>query len=73
MNAPLSDIVVLDLTRALAGPICSRLLSDLGARVIKIEPPDGDLTRSLVPRVDGQSPYFLGIGINDTHAIPNDI
>lgn len=59
MNAPLSDIIVLDLTRALAGPICSRLLSDLGARVIKIEPPDGDLTRSLVPRVDGQSPYFV--------------
>ena len=52
MEKPLSDLLVLDLTRALAGPICGRLLSDLGARVIKVEPPDGDLTRLLVPRVD---------------------
>ena len=58
MEKPLSDLLVLDLTRALAGPICGRLLSDLGARVIKGEPPDGDLTRLLVPRVDGLSPYF---------------
>ena len=58
MEKPLSDLLVLDLTRALAGPICGRLLSDLGAHVIKVEPPDGDLTRLLVPRVDGLSPYF---------------
>ena len=58
MDAPLADITVLDLTRALAGPIASRLLADLGARVIKIEPPDGDLTRTIVPRVDGMSAYF---------------
>ena len=58
MDAPLSDITVLDLTRALAGPIASRLLSDLGARVIKIEPPDGDLTRTMIPRVDGMSAYY---------------
>jgi CoA:oxalate CoA-transferase len=58
MDAPLSDITVLDLTRALAGPIASRLLGDLGARIIKIEPPAGDLTRSIVPRVDGMSAYF---------------
>ena len=58
MEKPLSDLLVLDLTRALAWPICGRLLSDLGARVIKVEPPDGDLTRLLVPRVDGLSPYF---------------
>jgi len=59
MDRPLSDIVVLDLTRALAGPIAGRLLADLGARVIKIEPPDGDLTRAVVPRVDGMSTYFV--------------
>ena len=59
MEKPLSDVMVLDLTRALAGPICGRLLSDLGARVIKVEPPDGDLTRLLLPRVDGLSPYFV--------------
>lgn len=59
MEKPLSDVTVLDLTRALAGPICGRLLSDLGARVIKVEPPDGDLTRLLIPRVDGQSAYYV--------------
>lgn len=58
MDSPLSDLVVLDLTRALAGPIAGRLLADLGADVIKIEPPAGDLTRSTVPRVDGMSAYF---------------
>ncbi|MPY94137.1 MAG: CoA transferase [Acidimicrobiia bacterium] len=59
MDRPLSDLVVLDLTRALAGPIAGRLLSDLGAEVIKVEPPEGDLTRSIVPRVDGMSAYFV--------------
>jgi crotonobetainyl-CoA:carnitine CoA-transferase CaiB-like acyl-CoA transferase len=59
MDRPLSDLVVLDLTRALAGPITGRLLSDLGAEVIKIEPPGGDLTRSIVPRVDGMSAYYV--------------
>ncbi len=58
MDQPLSDLVVLDLTRALSGPLTSRMLADLGAQVIKIEPPDGDLTRSIVPRVDGMSTYF---------------
>lgn len=57
-SAPLADLVVLDLTRALAGPIAARLLADLGAQVIKVEPPDGDLTRSIVPRVDGMSAYY---------------
>ncbi len=58
MEAPLSDIVVLDLTRAVAGPIIGRLMSDLGARVVKIEPPDADLTRFVVPAVGGMSAYF---------------
>ncbi len=59
MDRPLSDVVVLDLTRALAGPIASRLLADLGAEVIKIEPPDGDLTRAMTPRVGGISAYYV--------------
>lgn len=58
MERPLGDLVVLDLTRALAGPIAGRLLADLGARVIKIEPPAGDLTRAIVPRIDSMSAYF---------------
>jgi crotonobetainyl-CoA:carnitine CoA-transferase CaiB-like acyl-CoA transferase len=59
MDRPLSDVVVLDLTRALSGPIASRLLADLGAEVIKIEPPDGDLTRAITPRVAGMSTYYV--------------
>ena len=59
MDRPLSDVVVLDLTRALSGPIASRLLADLGAEVIKIEPPDGDLTRAIVPRVEAMSTYYV--------------
>ncbi len=59
MSGPLSDLLVLDLTRALSGPVAGRLLADLGADVIKVEPPAGDLTRSIVPRVGGMSVYFV--------------
>ena len=59
MAGPLDDLLVLDLTRALAGPIAGRLLSDLGAEVIKVEPPDGDLTRSTKPRQDSMAVYYV--------------
>ncbi len=66
MPAPLEDLLVVDLTRALAGPYCSLMLGDLGARVIKIETPDGgDDTRAWGPPfVNGESAYFLGINRN---------
>lgn len=59
---PLQDIRVLDLTRVLAGPAASLALADLGAEVIKIEPPGtGDETRSFPPFRDGESHYYLSI------------
>ena len=60
-RGPLSDIVIVDLTRVLAGPFCTTLLSDLGARVIKVETPDGgDDTRNYGPFLpDGRSGYFI--------------
>jgi formyl-CoA transferase len=62
---PLAGILVVDLSRALAGPHAAMMLADLGARVIKVEPPDGDDSRSWGPPFvrgsDGRehSTYFL--------------
>ena len=58
---PLSGITVLDLTRVLAGPYCTMILSDLGARIIKVEPPGGDDSRGYGPWLEGDSAYFMSL------------
>lgn len=59
---PLENIKVLDLTRVLAGPFCTMILSDLGAEIIKVEVPEtGDDSRSFGPFKNGKSLYFVSI------------
>lgn len=66
MTASLDSVVVLDLTRVLAGPLCTMMLGDLGAEIIKIERPgQGDDTRSWGPPFLGtESAYYLGVNRN---------
>ncbi len=60
MTAPLAGLRVVDLTQNLAGPYATQILADLGADVIKVEPPGGDPARRWGPPfVDGESPLFL--------------
>lgn len=64
-SGPLDGITVLDFTVALAGPFGTQILADLGARVIKIEAPEGEWTRTLPPHFVGKdSVYFLSINRN---------
>jgi CoA:oxalate CoA-transferase len=59
---PLSGITIIDLSRILAGPYCTLLLAELGARVIKVEPPgQGDDARHYGPFRNGKSAYFVSV------------
>lgn len=65
MRPPLHGLKVLDLSRSLAGPFATMRLADMGADVLKIEPPAGDETRGWGPPfVEGVSTYFLSINRN---------
>ena len=66
MPLPLSGILVADFTRVLAGPLCTQMLADAGARVIKVEEPSaGDETRRWGPPfIGGESAYFLSVNRN---------
>ncbi len=67
-EGPLAGLLVLDLSRVLAGPYCTMLLADLGARVVKVEHPDGgDVTRGWGPPWEpetGLSSYYLSVNRN---------
>jgi CoA:oxalate CoA-transferase len=61
-KGPLSGILVVDLSRILAGPYCTLLMAEMGARVIKVEPPKGgDDARAYGPFVKGKSTYFASV------------
>lgn len=62
MAGPLTGVTVVDLTRVLAGPYCTMMLAELGARVIKVENPDGgDDSRHFEPFLHGKSAYFMSL------------
>jgi crotonobetainyl-CoA:carnitine CoA-transferase CaiB-like acyl-CoA transferase len=66
MDAALSDVIVIDLSRVFAGPYCTMMLGDMGATVIKVEQPGkGDDTRQFgPPYIAGESAYYLGLNRN---------
>ena len=66
LNPPLADLLVIDLTRALAGPYCTLMLADLGAKILKIEPiSEADATRGLPPFLgENMSSYFAAVNRN---------
>lgn len=65
MKPKLEGIRILDVSRVLAGPYCSMILADLGATVIKVEPPGGDETRTWPPFYEnGESGYYLALNRN---------
>lgn len=64
-SRPLAGVRVLDLTQFLSGPYATMILGDLGAEVIKVEPPQGDATRTIPPNFVGEeSAYYLSINRN---------
>lgn len=75
-TGPLADVRIIDLTQALAGPFCTMLLADLGADVVKIEPPQGDMARYVGPHPDDRHEcnfggYFASINRNKRSAVLN--
>src|SRR6185437_11816017 len=65
MAGPLAGIRIIDLTVAVLGPVATQILGDLGAEVIKVEPPEGEMMRGIGPaRHPGMAAYFLNVNRN---------
>lgn len=65
MTTLLEGVRIIDLTQLMAGPVCTMLLGDLGADIIKIEPPEGEASRHVgVTRIGGESDVFLALNRN---------
>ena len=62
-KANLSDLFILDFTGMISGAFCTKLLADLGANVLKIEPPGGEIMRNVAPMVDDKSCVFGSLNI----------
>jgi crotonobetainyl-CoA:carnitine CoA-transferase CaiB-like acyl-CoA transferase len=65
MKLPLEGLRILDLTQVMAGPKCTMIMGDLGAEIIKIEPPSGDYSRKMPPHFHrDDSAYYLALNRN---------
>jgi CoA:oxalate CoA-transferase len=70
-NKPLSGITVLDFSIIMSGPLCTRMLADAGATVIKIESPEGDTLRNAPPFIDNNSAYFGSLNCGKKSVVLN--
>jgi crotonobetainyl-CoA:carnitine CoA-transferase CaiB-like acyl-CoA transferase len=64
MAKPLAGIRIIELANFIAGPFCGTMLADMGADVIKVEPPKGDMARAMPPQIAGESPSFAALNRN---------
>ena len=63
LKTNLSDLFILDFTGMISGAFCTKLLADLGANVLKIEPPGGEIMRSVAPLINNKSCVFGSLNI----------